>query len=75
MSDGYCWKCPFLYYDKERSTPSVWIGEGCYVWRCRLYNNTWLNNYLYGDEGRTVFRCEKCLDEKKKENLKGKKRK
>lgn len=33
--NAYCPKdCKWLKYDKKRSLPSMWIGEGYYVYDC-----------------------------------------
>jgi len=61
-----CEQCRFLYYDKKASRPSIWIGEGYYIWFCKKYKVE-LNCYLDGGKGKNkgndVFRCNECMDE------------
>ena len=34
--EEYCCGCSFLEFDRKRSTPSRWVGEGYYVHQCLL---------------------------------------
>jgi len=61
MDDEYCQKCRSLYYDKEASLPSCYIGEGMYVYTCKRYKVR-LSVYLDGAKGEAVFRCGECKD-------------
>ena len=60
MDKKYCQNCVSLRYDKEASTPSRYIGEGSYVYVCKLYKIK-LSCYGDGANGEDVFRCGECL--------------
>lgn len=62
----HCQKCVFLRYDEKASLPSRYIGEGRYVYVCKLYNVHWLSCYLDGAKGEGVFRCSECLENESK---------
>jgi len=60
----YCGGCPFLDFDKEKSTPSTYIGEGYYVYNCQVYHAN-LGSYLHHP-----LRLEKCKEEHKERFVK-----
>jgi len=50
----YCCGCAFLEFDKKKSNPSRWLGEGYYVHQCLLFRQS-LQHYLH-----YPLRLEEC---------------
>lgn len=59
-------RCVYLHYDEKESSPSVYIGEGYYIFNCKKYKVGGLSCYLDGDKGNDVFRCSECMEKRRR---------
>ena len=62
LDEKYCDGCPFLHFNKEKSSPSLYIGEGYYVFECKKFNVS-LTAYL--DQALRLDECKRQESESK----------